>query len=189
MEEKMSLAEKQEYFTYEDYLTWDTDERYELIKGVPYLMSPAPTRIHQKILGMLHLKFAEYLDDKTCNVYIAPIDVRLDPDGFDDTVVQPDLLVVCDPAKETDQGISGAPDVVVEILSPSTASFDMGGKFNLYFEAGVTEYWIVDPDAQSVRVFVRKEAPNFTINNYGNEDAVPVAVLGGLTINLKDIFK
>jgi Uma2 family endonuclease len=185
----MNLAKKQEYFTYEDYITWDTDERYELIDGVPYLMSPAPTRTHQSILVALTRKFANYLNDKSCNVYISPIDVRLNPEGEDDTVVQPDLVVVCDESKEDEHGIVGAPDLVLEILSPYTASYDMGEKLDKYIESGVKEYWIVDPDSRSVRVYIRKEDLSFEINKYGSEATVPVAILSGLQIDMKEVFK
>jgi Uma2 family endonuclease len=185
----MNLAVKQEYFTFDDYMTWDTDERYELIDGVPYMMSPAPTKLHQKLLGALYRKIADYLDDKSCNVYIAPIDVRLNPEGDDDTVVQPDLVIVCDESKDDDHGIVGAPDLVVEVLSPSTASYDMGTKLDKYIEAGVREYWIVDPEGQSVRVFIKKDEVNFSINNYERTEKVPVGILSGLEIDLKDVFK
>jgi Uma2 family endonuclease len=193
----MDFAEKKDHYTYADYLTWDTDERYELIDGVPHLMSFAPqekpirilTRMHQMILVELTRQFANYLHYKSCNVYITPIDVRLNPEGDDDTVVQPDLVVVCDESKEDDHGIVGAPDLVIEILSPSTASYDMGIKHDMYREAGVTEYWIVDPDEQSVRVYFRKENTDFSISKYGRGDSVPVGVLDGFQIDLKDVFK
>jgi Uma2 family endonuclease len=181
---------KQEYFTYEDYLTWDDeDERYELIAGEPYLMSPAPTRRHQEILVELVRKFADFLDDKPCNVYIAPIDVRLNPEGDDDTVVQPDLVVVCDESKEADSGIVGAPDLVVEILSPSTAAYDMGIKLDTYIETGVSECWLVNPEKNSVRVYVRNGGGTFKIKIYKGEDVIPVSLLPELNIELKSVFK
>jgi Uma2 family endonuclease len=184
-----NLATKQEYFTYEDYLTWDDDERYELIAGEPYMMSPAPSRKHQEILGILYRKIADCLDGKPCNVYIAPIDVRLNPEGDDDTVVQPDLVVVCDESKEADQGIVGAPDLVVEILSPSTAAYDMGIKLDTYIEVGISECWLVDPEKNAVRVYVRNGGGTFKIKRYKGEDVIPVALFPELNIELKSIFK
>jgi Uma2 family endonuclease len=184
----MNLAKKQEYFTYEDYLTWDTDERYELIDGVPFLMSPAPTTTHQSILVKLTSKFFNYLDDKSCKVFIAPVDVRLNPEGADDTVVQPDLIVVCDESKISKRGIDGAPDLALEILSPSSADYDKGTKLEKYLDSGVREYWIVDPEEESVRVYIRSADANFKINKYSNEDVIPVEILDGLTIKMKEIF-
>ena len=118
-------------YTYADYLTWDDDVRWELIDGVPYMMS-APSWQHQGILSNLHLFFGSFLKGKKCKVYFAPYDVRLNADTFDNTVVQPDLVIVCDRSKYMDTGYVGAPELVVEVLSPSTSRYDQAIKYDAY---------------------------------------------------------
>ncbi|MDR0310315.1 MAG: Uma2 family endonuclease, partial [Acidobacteriota bacterium] len=115
----MEALQKDERYTYADYASWDTEERYELIDGVPYLMSPAPLRKHQSILFELSGQFRNFLKGKPCKAFAAPFDVRLNADTYDDTVVQPDLVVICDKLKLDAKGCVGAPDMVIEILSPS----------------------------------------------------------------------
>ena len=139
------LRKEEARYTYADYMAWEDGERWEIIEGVPYLMSPAPTWVHQGISGELFLQIATFLKGKPCKVYAAPFDVRLFPadDDSDDTVVQPDIVVVCDRSKLDRSGCRGAPDMLVEILSPSTARHDQLVKLQLYKKAGVREYWIV----------------------------------------------
>ncbi len=145
----MSVAVKERLgkFTYRDYLHWPDDERWELIDGVAYNMSPAPNRIHQKISGELHRQIANYLIGKQCEVYAAPFDVRLPATGEKNdeitTVVQPDITIVCDKSKLDKKGCKGSPDLVIEILSPYTAKKDMKEKHFLYEKFAVKEYWIV----------------------------------------------
>ena len=141
-------------YTYGDYFTWPGDERWELIDGGVYDMSPACSRTHQDILGKLHLIFGNFFNDK---VYLAPFDVRL-PKGNEadegiDTVVQPDLSVICDTSKLDEKGCKGAPDLVVEIVSPGSAVHDMKVKRELYEQHGVKEYWIVLPLERIVEVY------------------------------------
>ena len=148
-EARQEAATKEKY-TYGDYLTWCDEERWELIDGVPYNMTPAPSRAHQGISVELARQMANYLVGKTCRIYTAPFDVRL-PKGEEKderikTVVQPDLLVVCDESKLDDRGCKGAPDLIVEILSPHTAVKDMKTKRDLYERVGVEEYWLIDPN-------------------------------------------
>jgi Uma2 family endonuclease len=126
-------------FTYSDYQTWPDDERWEIIGGKAYAMTPAPSLKHQKALGTLHLKFAGFFLGKASTVFIAPTDVVLD----DRNVVQPDLFVVCDKNKMTDANIKGAPDLVIEVLSPSTCLKDKREKKALYERFGVREYLLV----------------------------------------------
>lgn len=152
-------AIKEGSFTYSDYLTWSDDERWELIEGTAYNMTPAPTVRHQQILGRLHLEIGSALRDGPCQVLLAPLDVRL-PEGSDTanekirSVVQPDLLVTCAPDEKLDKaGCLGAPDLVVEILSPSTAFKDQTAKLTLYEKHGVKEYWIVNPVRETVTVY------------------------------------
>ncbi len=146
-------------FSYKDYLSWNNDnERWELINGSAYDMSPAPSRKHQAIFRNLFKNLANYLEDKECSVYGAPFDVRL-PEGFQSdaeikTVVQPDISVFCDPDKLDDRGAIGAPDLIIEILSPATAAKDLKEKFFLYESAEVKEYWIVDPSNETLTVYI-----------------------------------
>jgi len=173
-------------YTYADYLQWDDDVRRELIDGVIYLMA-TPSWRHQKILGKLYLKFGNFLEGKHCEVSL-PLDVRLNFDTLDDTVVQPDLLIVCDHSKLDDAGIKGVPDMVVEILSPSTARYDKTLKFKTYLRAGIREYWIVDPKSETLAVNILKDG-NYITHAYTKEETVPVHVLEGFKIDLSEVFK
>ena len=146
-----------EYHTYADYCSWPDDVRYELIDGVAYAMGPAPVRRHQGMLGEIFRQVANILEGSPCRPYIAPFDVRL-PKGDEldddvDTVVQPDLVVICDRAKLDDKGCRGAPDWVVEVLSPSTAGHDQILKWALYQRVGVREYWLVHPVDRIVTIY------------------------------------
>lgn len=139
----MALPQHNQRYTYADYLTWREGERYELIDGVAYLMSPAPSTPHQEIAGPLYRQAANALEGKSCHPYIAPFDVRLprsaEADSEVDTVVQPDVLIVCDRSKVDQRGMRGAPDWVAEVLSPSTAGHDQITKLSAYERAGVPE--------------------------------------------------
>ena len=183
----------EELFTYGDYRTWNDDERWELIDGIPFCMSPAPKVVHQSILMELGKQFAVYLTGKPCKVFPAPFDVRLpEADENDDlvtTVVQPDLTVICDKGKLDEAGCRGAPDLVVEILSPGTAQKDLKIKFVRYERAGVREYWIVDPTAQTVMVFFlgadgRYGRPSV----YVDTDRPLVGIFPDLEIDLAAVF-
>ena len=140
-------------YTEEDYYNLPENVRAELIDGQIYYMA-APSRIHQKILMFLSKTIANYIDSKdgSCEVYPAPFAVKLFEDD-DKTVVEPDISVICDPNKLTDRGCTGAPDWIVEIVSPSTSSHDYIRKLNLYAKAGVKEYWIIDPRTEKVFVY------------------------------------
>lgn len=143
--------------TYADYLGWTDDSRYELVDGAAFAMGPAPTRRHQEVLGELFRQVAAALQGKPCRAYIAPFDVRL-PRGneADDeiaTVVQPDLSVICDRAKLDERGCRGAPDWIVEVLSPTTAGHDHIAKRQVYERAGVREYWLVHPGDALLTVY------------------------------------
>jgi Uma2 family endonuclease len=179
------MPQKNERYTYADYCTWDDGERWELIEGVPYAMSPAPSRRHQSISVEILNQLHTFLKGKPCRVFHAPFDVRLCADEEDDTVVQPDLVVVCDKSKLDDTGCKGAPDLVIEILSPSTARKDKLLKFNEYQRAGVREYWMVDPETKTVQVFVFETG---TVKAYADTDTAPVHILPGCVIHLPDAF-
>ena len=148
-------------YTEEDYNDLPENVRAELIGGQLYYMS-APSRMHQEILGFLYKKIANYIDSKggSCKVYPAPFAVKLF-DNRDDTV-EPDISVICSPYKLTDRGCSGAPDWIIEIVSPSNPGHDYVRKLNLYADAGVREYWIVNPANQSIYVYFL-ESDKFTI--------------------------
>ncbi len=180
--------------TYGDYLDWDDEERWELIDGVAYNMSPAPLRIHQKISRDLEGQLINYLKDKPCEVYDAPFDVRLPEADEDDNdivdVVQPDLVVICDEKKLDERGCRGAPDIVVEILSASTASKDMKEKFSLYEKHGVKEYWIVHPLEKLISVFKPGEDGQYGRPDvYSREDKITTPLLEGLEVDLELVFE
>lgn len=144
-------------FTYGDYCQWPDEERWELIDGVAYDMRPAPTRMHQKLVLEIGAQVHAQLRDKPCEVYVAPFDIRLpkadEADARVDTVVQPDVAVICDPAKLDDAGCRGAPDWVVEVLSPSTAAKDQTKKRALYERHGVREYWLLHPTDRVLTIY------------------------------------
>ena len=146
-----------EHYTYADYLAWPEDSRYELIDGQAYLMAPAPTFNHQLLVFEIAYQVRTALEGKPCTVVVAPVDVRLpkadEADDAIDTVVQPDVLVVCDASKIEMRGVRGAPDWVVEVLSPASASHDQTLKLRAYERAGVREYWLVHPLDQVVTVY------------------------------------
>ena len=169
-------------YTYADYCTWDDGQRWELIDGVPYAMAGL-SDAHQSIVGELHGQLWTFLKDNPCKVFTAPFDVRLS----EDTVVQPDLLVICDQSKRDGKGIVGAPDMVIEISSPATSRHDKIEKLQKYQEAGAREYWIVDPDDRTVLAFVF-EPGHQSIKSYFDDAAAPVYVLEGCVINLAAVF-
>ncbi len=192
----MNLAMKnsEQLWSYADYLTWDDGQRWELIGGVAYSMSPAPGRRHQEISGELFRQFANHLKGNSCNVYDAPFDVRFiaNPnasDNYIDTVVQPDILVVCDKTRLDERGCNGAPDLVIEVTSPSTAKMDLTIKFDLYQKHGVKEYWIVHPSEKTVMVFKLQETGLYGVpDRYADDGKVAVPMLGNLVIDLKEVF-
>ena len=187
----MPLPQEKRY-TLADALTWDESERIELIDGYPVMMAP-PARRHQETLMELSAQLHAYLKGKKCKVYPAPFAVRLFEQVGDrpedvDTMVEPDISVVCDPGKLDDIGCKGAPDLVIEILSPTTQRHDRVTKFNLYLQAGVREYWIVDPAGKSVQVFVLDDG-RYVAKDFGTAaDTVKVSVLEDCTIDLSQVF-
>lgn len=174
------------HHTYGEYLGWPGDTRCELIDGGAVMMAPAPAPEHQDIAGELYRQIANALEGKRCRPFIAPVDVRLpcgdEADDAIDTVVQPDVLVVCDPGKIDRRGIRGAPDWIAEVLSPATAAHDQIAKRRIYERAGVREYWLVHPQDRTLTVYT------LTGGCYGRPDifelkgATPLATLAGLAI-------
>ena len=161
-------------------------EHYELIEGVIYDMTPSPTSTHQRISGNLYTNFWIYLKGKSCEVFSAPFDVYL-KDGIDEWVI-PDLTVICDQSKIQEKGCVGAPDLVVEILSKTTAVKDRTVKLTLYRTAGVKEYWIVDPYGETVEVYQFGENVFALPDIYGVEDVMKVGIFDDLQITLREIF-
>jgi Uma2 family endonuclease len=172
--------------TYADYLAWPEDVRYELIDGAAYLMAPAPDLTHQEVAGEIYRQLANALHGKPCRPFIAPVDVRLpkrgESDAEVDTVVQPDVLVVCDPSRLDRRGVRGAPDLVVEAVSPSTSGHDHVLKRSLYERAGVREYWLVHPGDRLVTRYVLAagEYGKPAVQELAGE--TPVAVLPGVVV-------
>jgi len=185
-----NALEKEEYYTYADYAAWELGkhERYELIDGVTYMMA-APSIVHQRAVGKIFYKLFDFLEDKPCQVFSSPFDVCLYGDGDnDDTVVQPDIIVVCDENKLDDKRCNGAPDLAIEILSPSSINFDRVKKFRKYEHAGVREYWIVNPKDLSLE-FCVLENNKYTVTKYNKNDIIKSTVLIGFEKTMSDIFE
>ena len=188
----MPLPAKQERFTFADVLAWDEGERIEIINGEAFMMA-TPSSRHQEVSGELFRQLANFLEGKQCKVYPAPFGVRLFEQAGDrpedvDTMVEPDISVVCDRSKIDRHGCKGAPDLIIEILSPSTRRHDRLVKLNLYQRAGVREYWMVDPDNESVQVFTLDNGALKIREDYGPEDVARVNVLEGCFIDLEKVF-
>ncbi|MDP3176282.1 MAG: Uma2 family endonuclease [Spirochaetaceae bacterium] len=184
-------------FTYKDYLTWPEDERWELIGGVAHNMLSAPNRRHQAISMLLSRRIGNFLEGKPCKVYAAPFDVLLpelgeEDDGDVSNVVEPDILVYCDRSRLKQFGARGAPDLVVEILSPSTHVKDLREKYDLYERMGVREYWVVDPAGESIDRFVRGDAGRFGKGELREplfkKEPIRSTVLEGLVFDPQEIF-
>lgn len=182
-----------EHFTYADYLTWPDDERWELIDGEAYDMSPGPGMRHQRLSACLTAKMYAHLDGKPCQVFAAPFDVRpladsAMSDDQVDTVVQPDLLVVCDDAKLEERGVVGAPDLVIEILSPCTARKDLTNKFDLYERAGVREYWVIFPEQKIIQIYRLEDGRYGRCQVVGPGDLLEVPWLDELKLDMTEVF-
>lgn len=180
-------------YTYADLLEMDDGERYEIIFGDLYMMS-SPMTAHQAVFRELFLKIGNYLEGKPCKIFSAPFDVRLFERKIDspnnvDTVVQPDIMVVCDKKKIDNKGCKGAPDWIIEILSPSSRRYDKITKRKLYEQAGVREYWIVDPDYHYVDVYVLNDKEILEPKEeYSEKDIAKCTVLPELSIDMSVIF-
>ncbi len=181
-------------YSYADYLTWEFEERLELIHGWIWKMSPAQLRNHQKISFNISGQLYAFLKLKPCEVYAAPFDVRLvnkqkNPDNKNIlSVVQPDICVICDPNKLDERGCLGAPDLIIEILSPGNSKKEVKAKYNLYKENGVREYWIVSPEYLSVTVYDLINNAFVLRDTYFSEDSIPVGIFDGCFIDAKEIF-
>ena len=182
----MSLAlEQTEFYTEEDYYNLPEGVRAELIGGRFYDLA-APSRLHQRILGDLYAVIHEHIRSRKgdCEVYPAPFAVRLFED--DKTVVEPDISVICDPGKLTERGCDGAPDWIIEIISPTTSSHDHVRKLNLYLDAGVKEYWIVDPISEKIFVYYLEQNA-FKVDSYTFQNKVKANLYDDLWIDFKEL--
>ena len=189
----MALPAKKPRYTFADVLTWDKDERVEIIDGEVVMMAPPPSRAHQGISFEICRQLGNYLKGKRCKAYSAPFAVRLfETDGDNpedvDTMVEPDISIVCDPSKLDKHGCKGAPDMVIEILSPSTRRHDRLVKLNLYQRAGVREYWIVSPGEQTVEVLLLETGRLVPHGFYEKNDIAKVNVLEGCFLELSKVF-
>ena len=181
-------------YSYADYLKWHLDERIELIKGKIFKMSPAPGTIHQKVSGKVYLELGIYLKGKPCLVFSAPFDVRLPRKSTEDTtiytVVQPDICVICDSTKIDDRGCVGAPDIVVEILSPGNNQKELKNKFEAYEEAFVKEYWIIHPTEQTFLKYVLSNDNKFQAERpLTVGDLVRTPLLPDFELILEEVFE
>lgn len=183
-------------YTFANYLTWLDDKRRELINGFVKMMTPAPSTRHQLIAGEIYGQLWQQLKKKYCKVFPAPFDVRLpssnsssaDEDIF--TVVQPDISVICDKSKLDGKGCIGAPDLIVEIISPATVKRDVEEKFKLYEEHGVKEYWIVHPNDETITAFLLKDGKYQLQGIFAKGSIIKVGIFNGkLSVDLDEVFE
>lgn len=181
-------------YTYADYLTWNFQERLEILKGKIFKMSPAPSRKHQEISAKIFRKLDRYFENKSCNIYYAPFDVRLinykksTSDKEISTVFQPDICVICDKDKLDDRGCLGAPDLIIEILSPGNSKKEMDIKFDLYEENGVKEYWIVEPYQKSILIYTLQNDRYIGLKPIAEEGLVHSPLFPELSFNVEEVF-
>ena len=179
-------------YSYSDYLKWKFKERVELIKGKLFKMSPAPNRSHQTLVLDIAVSLRIFLSGRKCKVFVAPFDVRLPGKSKDEkdilNVVQPDVCVVCDESKLDYKGCLGAPDIVVEILSPGNNSVELKNKYELYEQSGVQEYWVVSPQDETFLVYTLQNGSYTASRLMTPGDTVATAILPGFTLDLTTLF-
>nr|WP_315171710.1 Uma2 family endonuclease [uncultured Flavobacterium sp.] len=188
---KFSDLDLTKTYTYSDYLLWQFSERVELIKGFICKMSPAPSRKHQTISQNLNWKIYSFFENRPCSVFVAPFDVRLPIKSSkkDTTVVQPDLCIICDENKLDDKGCNGAPDLIVEILSPNNSKHDVDTKFNLYQESGVKEYWMVEPEERFVLVYTLQNEEYIGLKPFSEGQIIKSPLFSEMQITVDEVFK
>ena len=185
----MSNPDEQKQHSYQDWLSWDGV--WELINGRAYNMSSVPTAMHQYVVGELYFALRSHLENKSCHVFVAPFDVFFseeDSASMPDHVTQPDLSVVCSKHQISKNGCHGAPTLIIEVLSPSTALKDFNEKFNLYQKYGVQEYWIVDPGNRTVHVYALQDGVYQVRNLYSEQDSVRSNVFKDFQLPLGKLF-
>lgn len=181
-------------YSYADYLLWQFQERVELIKGRIFKMSPAPLRNHQEIQGAIFYQLYDFLKGKNCKVYNAPFDVRLPgknqlTENQVQTVLQPDICVVCDHSKLDEKGCNGAPDLVFEIVSIGSVKRDLDEKFHLYEQSGVKEYWVVFPFEKQVSVYLLEGTEYKLMDHFQFNSKISSANLIGFSLDLEKVFE
>ena len=181
-------------YSYADYLTWEIDEMVELIKGKVFRSAAAaPRRKHQEVAGLLHSRFLVHLEGKQCKVYIAPFDVRLPIKSIRNediyTVVQPDICVVCDRSKLDEAGCVGAPDLIVEVLSPGNNKKELRNKYEVYEESGVREYWIIHPSEETMIIYSLVEGKYKPSRLFSSGDVVKSECIPGFELDLEEFFE
>jgi len=180
-------------YSYADYLTWDIDEMVELIKGKVFRQAAAPRRKHQEIVTRVLTSLYNLIRGSSCRAYTAPFDVRLptrskkDEDIF--TVVQPDICVVCDPGKLDHAGCIGAPDLIVEILSPGNHKKELQNKYEIYEESGVKEYWIIHPEELMLLKYTLENGKYNASKLFTTGEVVTSACVEGFQLDLEEVFK
>ncbi len=192
---KLSQLDLDGTYSYADYIKWQFDERIELLRGKIARMLPAPNVNHQRVSGNLFVNIYNQLHKRDCQLFSAPFDVRLynrkksvksSQEIY--SVVQPDICVVCDSSKLDQQGCNGAPELIIEILSPGNSRREMKDKFDLYQEAGVQEYWLVQPQEEVVLVYSLNEQGQY-IGLRPAVDMVVSPLFPDLGIDLAKIFR
>jgi len=203
----INQLDRSKLYSYSDYLLWQFEERIELLKGKLLRMSPAPSTRHQKISNLISSKITWYLTDDGCSIFVAPFDVRLPisedldvskkyknkakklPDGKMMTVLQPDICVICDIDKLDERGCVGAPDLIIEILSPGNTQKEMKDKFDIYQEAGVREYWMVETLSEFILKYTLVDDIFVGSKPYTNKEQIKSEVLSGFVLDVGSIFK
>jgi len=180
-------------YTYADYLTWTMDEMVELIKGKVFKMNAAPKRVHQKVSIKIGSAFEVFLKNKKCEVYVAPFDVRLPiasrkKNADIQTVVQPDICIICDSSKLDEAGCIGAPDLIIEILSKGNNKKELKYKYEVYEESGVKEYWIIHPDEQTLLIYTLEKGKYIPSKLFTTGDEITTPILPGFVLNLDEVF-
>ncbi len=179
-------------YTYADYFKWNLEERVELIKGKIFAMAPAPNLLHQVITRKMIIKLGVFLERQSCQLFSAPFDVRFPIKSKEDedivTVLQPDLCVVCDTTKLDSRGCNGAPDIIVEILSPGNTTKEMNKKYEIYEEAGVKEYWIVSPLYETILVYTLRNEKFTSERPLATGDILHSSILPGFVLDLSELF-
>jgi Uma2 family endonuclease len=188
---KFSDLDLNKVYTYADYLTWQFDERVELIKGFIRKMSPAPSRKHQVVSSNLHGHFFATFKNHSCNLFHAPFDVRLPvaTKKKNSTVVQPDICIIRDKNKLDDKGCNGSPDLIVEIISVNNSKHDVDTKFRFYEEAGVKEYWIVFPEEKFVNLYYLENNKFIGMKPFTEGETLQSKAFENLKINVVDVFE
>ncbi len=191
---QLSDLDFEKSYTYADYLQWTFEDRLEILKGKLFKMTPAPSRIHQRLSGVVFKKLSLFLEKQPCHVYSAPFDVRLSRKNAADqavtTVFQPDICVICDLEKLDDRGCAGAPDIVVEILSPGNNKKELRNKYEIYQEAQIKEYWVIWPVEQTVLQYTLNAEGKYVASRVlAAGDEVTTPVLPGFVLNLEEVFE